>query len=168
MKTASLSSLRNPFQSARLCKSSFRSCFLLILIGGLLASCGPTQPKDPTAVVQVAYERLNEMDADGFLKYFSEDAVMVDPSGLQMDGKIAIREFVENELITSNLRFELSDLKVNGNIVTYTAKAYHYSTEVDSRSDALDVVVDGKILFEGSLETLREYCNKDPARAFCK
>jgi ketosteroid isomerase-like protein len=141
---------------------------LLILIGILLASCGPTQPKDPIAVVQAAYERLNERDVAGYLEYFSEQAVMVDPTDLQMDGKNAIREYVENELLTSNLRFELSDLQADGNTVTYTVKAFHYTTEVDSQSDTLDVVVDGKILFEGSLESFHEYCNKDPARAFCK
>ena len=169
MKTISLFSLRKPIQHACcLRKFSFRACLLLILFGFLLASCGPSQAKDPIAVVQAAYDRLNELDAEGFLKYFSEDAVMVDPAGLRMDGKEAIREYVENELIPSNLRFELSDLKADGTLVTYTIKAYHYSTEVESQSDTLDVVVNGKILFDGTVKTRRDSCDKDPAQPFCK
>ncbi len=146
--------------------SFFRSCLLLILIGVLLASCTAFQKKYPKAVVQAAFDRLNQGDAEGFLKYFAGDAVMVDPGGLLINGKTSIREKVTQELI--NLKFELSDFKVNGNQVTYAVKTYHYNIEVGSYSDSLDVVVNGRIIFDGTVATLAHYCGIDPSQAYCK
>ena len=121
----------------------FRSGLLLILIGILLASCAPAQPSDPVAVVQAAYDRLNQDDVDGYMKFLSDDAVVVDSTG-RLEGSEAIRDNLTLTWVPLDFRFELSELSSDGNEVTYTIKLYEGDRLVDTQDDGLTIVVDGK------------------------
>ena len=138
------SSLReHPQSSRRQRPSHFRSGLLLILIGILLGSCAPDQPSDPVAIVQTAYDRLNQGDLEGYVELLSNDAVMIDRTG-RFDGSQAIRDNLALNFVPSQLRFELSDLSSDGNEVTYTIKIYEDDTLVATYDDGLTIVVDGK------------------------
>jgi len=51
--------------------------------------------------------------------------------------------------------------------VTYTIKLYEDDRLVVTHDDGLTIVVDGKIIFDGT-ETYRSIeCNYNPAQAFC-
>ena len=139
---------------------------MLILIGILLVSCTPAQPGDPVAVVQAAYDRLNQDDVDGYMKFLSDDAVVIDRTG-GLDGSQAIRNDLELNFVPGQMRFELSDLSSDGNEVTYTIKVYEDDTLVATYDDGLTIVVDGKIIFDGQERYRSIKCNQDPAQAFC-
>ena len=170
--TANHSSL--PYESARLsrhhCKPVFRSGLSLILTGVffilLLASCASTPTPDPISIVQAANNRLNQDDVDGYLDYFSADAVVIDPHGTY-EGIEAIRAYTEQEVVPENYRFELRELNANGNDVTYTYDVYVNDILRDTSTDGLDVVVDGKIIFEGTGKLRTLLCIPDPKAAYC-
>lgn len=146
--------------------SPFRTGVLLALVGILLAACQPAQPSDPVAIVQAAYDRLNQDDIDGYMKLLSDDVVMIDGSG-RIDGPQAIRENLALNFVPWQIRFELSDLSSDGNVVTYTIKIYEDDTLVATYDDGLTIVVDGKIIFDGQDRYRSIECNQDPSQAFC-
>jgi hypothetical protein len=144
------------------------ACSLVIgavLLSFLLASCSPAQPTDPIAVVQTAYERLNKRDLDGFMKFASDDIVLVDPNG-RFAGREAVRDFLKSMVVEGTHRYEISNLSREGNIVNYDINVYVANQLVDS-GKGLDVVVDGLIAFEGVKGSLLSECEKDPSQAFC-
>ena len=152
--------------SRRQRKSPFLSGLLLILIGIPLASCTSAQPSDPVSVVQAAYERFNEEDVDGFMEFFSEDAVIIDVTG-RYAGSQAIRDYLIKTVMPGHHRVELSDLRSKGNVVTFTAKIYERNRWVGTEYGELDVVVGGRIIFEGDEASLLQECESDPSQAFC-
>ena len=160
----------HPQPSRRQRKSPSRSGLLLILFGILLslplASCTSAQHSDPISVVQAAYERFNEEDVDGFMEFFSEDAVSVDGTD-RYAGSQAIRDYLTSEVMPNHPRVELSDLRSKGNVVTYTCKFYERNRLKGTFYDALNVVVDDRIIFEGTKESLLQECESDPSQAFC-
>ena len=94
-------------------KSRLRlACSLVIsaiLLSFLLASCRPPQPNDPISVVQTAYKRLNEGDVDGFMKFVSDDLVIVDPNG-RFAGREAVHDFLRSMVVEGEHRYEISNL----------------------------------------------------------
>ena len=138
---------------------------IVIALAVSLASCKPAQPTDPIAVMQVSNERLNAGDVDGLMKFFAEDAIMSDPHTGRTVGSQAIREAFQG-VVKEGVRFELSDLSADGNVVTYTCYVYMGNEKIDTVK-GLDVIVDGLIIFEGTEETLRSECERDPSQAFC-
>jgi ketosteroid isomerase-like protein len=151
-------------------KSSLYPGLLLMLIGVIftfmLTCCTSTPTPDPISIVQLANDRLNQEDVDGYMELFSADAVMVDPHGTY-EGTEVIREYIEKEVVPKNYRFELRDLSTNGNDVTYTYDIYVNDILRDTSTDGLDVVVNGKIIFEGTVKLRRFMCISDPAAAYC-
>ncbi len=139
---------------------------LLTLAAGVIA-CAPARPRDPVTVVQTAYDRLNQGDVDGFMAFYSDKAVMSDPHG-RYAGAQAIREYA-GTLVSQQFRFELSNLRASGNVVTYTSKLYipvFGDTPADTLT-AVTVVADGLIIFDGTAALYRLECSKDPTQAFC-
>ncbi len=136
-----------------------------ILLSFVLASCRPAQSSDPISVVQTAYDRLNKGDVDGFMEFVSDDMVIVDPHG-RWAGREAIREFSRSVYVAGGHRVEMSDLSRDGNIVSYAYVVYEHNTLVGSGT-GLNVVVAGRIVFEGTESSLRSECERDPSQAFC-
>ena len=153
------------------CQLLLRPAFSLVitasLLSFLLASCISTSPNDPVSVVQAAYDRLNDGDVDGFMEFVSDDAVFLGSNGGKHAGSQAIREMLETEFASGNMRLELSDMRSDGNIVTYTAKIYIGKALIGDYTDGLDIVTDGKIVFDGRETWRLYYCDQDPSQAFC-
>jgi len=138
---------------------------IVIVLAVSLASCASAQPADPIAIMQASNERLNAGDLDSFMKFFAEDAVISDEHGRSV-GSQAIREYMQKEIVDKGFRFELSDLSVDGNIVTYTCHVYMGNMDLGTYT-GLDVIKDGKIIYEGSVDVYHYDCDKDPSQAFC-
>ena len=152
-------------------KSPFLSGLLLILIGilflFLLVSCKPANPSDPVAIVQAAYDRLNAGDVDGYMKYISDNALLVDVTG-RFEGAEAIRADMVSSVLPGKHRVELSDLSHKGNVVTYTASIYEGDpSRLVATAPGVAVVKDGLIIFDGDEIYYSIECNKDPSQAFC-
>jgi ketosteroid isomerase-like protein len=137
------------------------------LLSLLLASCTSSPLNDPLSVVQAANDRINDGDVDGFMEFVSDDAVFLGSNGGKYAGSQAIREMLGPEFASGNMRVELSDLRSGGNLVTYTAKIYIGKALIGEYSDGLDIVADGKIVFEGRETWRRYYCDQNPSQAFC-
>lgn len=137
---------------------------IVIALAISLASCASTRPADPIAIMQASNERINAGDVDGFMEFFAEDAVMSDEYGRSV-GHQAIREVMQ-EVVKQGIRFELSDLRVDGNVVTYTCHVFMGDKKIDTVK-SLDVIVDGLIIFEGTEDSYRSECDTDPSQAFC-
>jgi hypothetical protein len=138
---------------------------IVIALAVFITSCAPAQPTDPIAIMQAANERINAGDVDGFMEFFAEDAVMSDEHG-QSVGSQAIREYMQKEIVDKDFRFELSDLSVDGNVITYICHVYMGNMDLGTYT-GLDVIKDGKIIYEGSVDVYRYDCEKDPLQAFC-
>ncbi len=139
----------------------------VILIAASLASCATARPQDPAAVVRTAYDRLNKGDADAFTSLYSDTALLIDPHG-RYAGSQAIHDYA-SELVSQQFRFELSELSVDGNVVTYVSRLYMpiYGDKPADTLNGLSVVADGLILFDGTPALYRLECTKDPTQAFC-
>lgn len=137
------------------------------LMVALAVGCAPAVPAaDPTEIVKAAYERIGAGDLDGFMAYYAEDAVLSDKFG-RANGLAAIRKIYEGDLAEAGLRFEVGDFKADGNVVTFTNKVYQGDVLVDTIA-ALDVVANGKIVFDGSADMYQKECEYDPSQKFCQ
>jgi SnoaL-like domain len=143
----------------------FRTLAVGILFSFLLASCASAKPSDPVSVVQAAFDRLNMGDLDGMMELYSEEAVMCSPGGC-FHGAQEIRDKLTSYM-TLRRRIELSNLSSDGNVVTFYFKSYQGNFLAEDVPDGLDVVVDGRIIFDGSKADLRIECDRDPSQAFC-
>jgi len=138
---------------------------LLVLATIVLVSCSPTLPRDPVAVLQAAYDSANQGDVDGFMQFVSEDTVLY--FGERYTGTQAIREFVQESFGAGTFRLEITDLIADGDVVTYSHKGYSGEELLGSGDDGLAVIVDGKILFDGTEGDRLQECSREPAQAFC-
>ena len=140
---------------------------IVILLSAFLASCSSAQTGDPVSIVQTAYDRINKGDVDGFMELLADNAVVIDRSG-RYAGSEAIRKYLEQDFVPEHVRIELSALSADGNVVTYTSKVYLGDKLLATYNDALDVVVDGKIIFDGTKSYLDDECNRDSSQVFCQ
>ncbi len=154
-------------QLSRRRKSLLCIGLLLALSGIFLVACSSTQSSDPVAVVQTAYDHINKGEYESFMDHLTEDAVMRDaccryasPSG--------ILHHLTTDYAPVNMKFELSNFKADGNVVTYDVLVFQGDKLVAARSDALNIIDNGQILFDGT-EALRLIdCKLDAAQDFCK
>ena len=148
----------------------FPSVSILIFIGILLAifltSCTSDHASDPSSIVQTAYDRLNKGDVDGFMELVSEDAVFIDTGGGRHVGSQDLRKVFE-DMVKSHFRVELSDLSADGNVVTFTAAVYQGDQLVGTFEDAIDIIANGQIIFDGTKGDLEQECKSHPDQAFC-
>lgn len=148
-------------------QSIFYRGLLLILVGILLASCSSAKSDESIAVVQAAYDRLNAGDADGFLEYFTDDAVMMSDDG-EATSPLVARYFIL-DFIKQEYRVEISDLTADGNVVGFTYDLYFRDTNKATYTDYVDVIKDGKIIFDGRDMFRSAYCEQvRNTQAFCK
>ena len=143
----------------------FRTIVVVILIPFLIASCASSKTIDPISVVQAANDHLSNGELDGMMEFYSADAVMCSPGGCY-HGSQEIRDKL-TFYMTLHRRIELSDLSADGNVVTFSLKAYQGDILAENVPDGLDVVVDGLIIFDGTKMLLSKECDKNPSQAFC-
>ncbi len=139
----------------------FAACTLLVL----LAACAPSPAPDAAVIVKAAYDRLAAGDVDGFMGYFAEQAIMED-SDARYTGARAIRLHIENDLVAAHIRVELSNVVANGEVVTYIASIY-IGNVLLANEPSVDVVADGKIIYDGTQLRYASECAQDPPPAFC-
>ncbi len=139
---------------------------ILLALAVSLASCAPAR-FNPIEILKSAYDRLNAGDVDGYMKYIADDAIIEDSSG-RFQGAEAIRADVVSSVLPGKHRFELSDLRRKGNVVTYTIDIYegdpsrHVATAL-----SIAVLKNGLIIFDGDDFFYRFECDQDPSQAFC-
>ncbi len=142
-----------------------RSGLFLVCIALLLISCASTPSSNPLSVVQGVFESLNKADIDGYVSYYADDAVMCSPGGC-FHGTEEIKAKM-GSYMQLHRRFEISDMKANGNEVTYVFKGFEGDRLVESANDGLFVVLDGKVIFDGSEALRTKECKLDSSQAFC-
>ena len=147
-------------------RSPFRSGLLLILFGILLASCASEKPSDPVSIVQAAYDRLNSGDFDGYMELLSDDVVVMDRTG-RWEGAEAVRADLEQNYGPQGVLFEPSNMRSDGNVVTYTVNVFKKGVLVHTYDVFIDIIADGKIIFEGPQYLLLQECDRNPSQAFC-
>jgi ketosteroid isomerase-like protein len=140
--------------------------FIGILLSLFLASCTSAKSSDPISIVQTAYDRLNKGDVDGFMELLSADAVVIDVDGGRHVGSQDIRKVFE-DMVTSHFRVELSDISADGNVVTFTATVYQGDQLFGTYHDAVDIIANGQIIFDGTKVDLEQECKSNPAQTFC-
>jgi ketosteroid isomerase-like protein len=140
---------------------------VLILVAILLTACTSAESKESIATVQAAYDRLNAGDADGFLEYFTDDAVMMSDSG--EPGFPLMARYYIHDFVKQGYQVKLSDITADGNVVKFVYDLYLRDTSKATFSDYVDVVVDGKIIYDGRDMFRTVYCEQRlNEKAFCK
>jgi len=149
---------------------------LLIGIAGLLAACSGTAPAptpqtvapsveaptaaptavkpaptDPIAIVQLYYEALNVKDIDTAMSFIADDAVFANPTGKYV-GKDEIRASLDGQA-NANITFELSHFREGSGRVVYDYRVLQNGGLLESGTDGVTIVKDGKIVFDGTERT---------------
>ena len=112
---------------------------LVIAVGSACASTQPTT--DPIAVIQAFHDALNSGDLDEAMSYVTDHAKFITDN--VYIGKAEVRDFFQGE-VDRNTHYELSGLKLEGDIVTWNVQAASDLGGFESPSEAL--VRDGKIV----------------------
>ncbi len=110
---------------------------LMSMLVTLLASaCASTQPiTEPIAVIEAFEEALNDGDLDTAMSFVADDAIFV--VGSLYTGKTEITELYQ-ELLGVGYQSELSDLRADGDKVSWTEEA---TMSVGAHEHQLEAVV---------------------------
>jgi len=92
-----------------------------MLVTVLASACASTQPiTEPVAVIEAFYEALNDGDLDTAMSFVADDARFI--IDILYSGKAEIRDFYREDLGVGS-QYELSDLRADGEEVSWTEKA---------------------------------------------
>jgi len=103
-------------------------------------------------VVQKYYEALNAKHLDLAMSFIANDALFINPTGTY-DGAKAIRESLAG-LNTDGITFELSNFRNTDGKIAYDYKVLQSGNVLDQGTNGLTVVKDGKVVFDGTEDTL--------------
>ena len=109
------------------------------------------QPNESLFVVQEFYEALNAKDVDTAMTWVAPDALFANPTG-KFEGQDAIRASLESQA-RDGITFELSKFHMIGTRVSYDYKVMSGSEQLESGTNGLTIVKDGKVVFDGTQET---------------
>ena len=117
---------------------------LLLVFIVTVSACGTSQEStDPASVIQAHFEALGAGDVEEALALVADDATF-NILGDVFTGKAQIREEAQKVVSNRSPSYELSNIQVDGDKVTYTNKVTIGSTVHILTSEA--VVQDGKIV----------------------
>lgn len=116
----------------------------LIIFDGLTGA-------EPEFVVQRYYQALNAKDVDLAMSFVAADAVFANPTG-QYTGAAEIRPSLEG-LVKDGITFELTNLRPSDGRVVYDYRVLQGEALLDSGTDGLTIVNDGRIVFDGTERT---------------
>jgi ketosteroid isomerase-like protein len=122
----------------------------LIVFDGLLPSA-PQPPTDPTGVVETFYDAVNTGNLDSALSFVAEDALFINPIG-QFAGKDEVSENLAG-VIRDGLTFDFSNFRVCDGRVVMAYEVSQNGARLDAGDGGLTIVEDGKIIFDGTLDT---------------
>jgi ketosteroid isomerase-like protein len=104
-----------------------------------------------TQVVQAYYAAVNAADIDQAATFLAQDVVFINPTG-SYSGLDAVRKSLDAQS-GEGLTFDLSKLKDDNGRVTYDYAVKVGDTVLDSGTNGLTIVKDGKIVFDGTTDT---------------
>lgn len=104
-------------------------------------------------VVQKYYEALNAGELDLAMLFIASDAVFINPTGTY-EGFNAIRESL-NGIVTDDISFDLSNFRNTDGSIAYDYKVMQGSNLLDQGTNGLTLVKDGKIVFDGTEDTVQ-------------
>jgi ketosteroid isomerase-like protein len=110
------------------------------------------EPAEQIWVVQKYYEALNAKQLDLAMSFIASDALFINPTGTY-EGAEAIRESLAG-LNTDGITFELSNFRNTLGKVVYDYKVLQGANLLDQGTNGLTMVKDGKIVFDGTEDTL--------------
>lgn len=127
----------------------------LVLVGSLgtlaASASAPAQAQDPVTVVQTYYDAYNNKDVDAAMENIAADAIFINPIGT-FKGADEIRAHLQS-IINDDLKFELSNFVNDNGRVTYGYEVIIGGETVETGTDGLTIVKDGKIVFDGTVGT---------------
>src|SRR5919108_179184 len=103
-------------------------------------------------VVQKYYEALNAKQLDLAMSFIAGDALFINPTGTY-EGAEAIRESLAG-LNTDGITFDLSNFRNTDGKIIYDYKVMQAGNVLDQGTNGLTVVKDGKVVFDGTEDTL--------------
>ena len=103
-------------------------------------------------VVQKYYEALNAKQLDLAMSFIAPDALFINPTGTY-EGAEAIRESLAG-LNTDGITFDLSNFRNTDGKIIYDYKVMQAGNVLDQGTNGLTVVKDGKVVFDGTEDTL--------------
>ena len=116
---------------------------LFIVLAQALAACGASTPTDPAAIAQNFYKVVNEGDIDAAMALVSDDVQC--RGACYLNGIESFRAYIQGG-INANGKTEISDLKVEGDTVTYHWIAYTKEGFIDAQGEETLNIKDGKII----------------------
>jgi hypothetical protein len=126
---------------------------LIVACALFLSACAPSaDSSDPIVVVKNYYEALNTQNLDLAMSFIASDAVFINPTGTY-EGTSAIRESLEG-LGLDGITFELSNFRNTNGSVSYDYKVLQGDNLLDQGTNGLTIVENGKIVFDGTEDTL--------------
>lgn len=132
---------------------SLSALFLGSLLVFIMSACQSniTTDSEAVAIVQAYYDALNQQQIDKAMTYIADDASFINPTG-SYEGKEAIQSSLEG-LATDGITFKLNAFKDDNGRVTYDYEVLMGEQVLDTGSNGLTIVRDGKIVFDGTEET---------------
>jgi ketosteroid isomerase-like protein len=128
---------------------------LAIIDNGLITFDGfvndVPQPLDAVGVVEAYYAALNAGDLEGTMGFVADEALFRNPLG-EYTGSEAISTHLAS-VIADGLTFTLTDFRVCDGRVVYDYEVLQNGTPIGSGDDRLTIAQDGKIVFDGTVET---------------
>lgn len=103
-------------------------------------------------VVQKYYEALNAKKLDLAMSFIALDALFINPTG-SYEGADAIRESLAG-LNTEGITFDLSNFRNTDGQIVYDYKVMQGANLLDQGTNGLTIVKDGKVVFDGTEDTL--------------
>lgn len=126
-----------------------RLSILGIVLLTLVTACSSLQPADPVSVLQTAYQHANNGDIESFMALVHPSATFINDRG-RYNLPETIRRHFQRIYQEGTFRVELSDLKSEGNSVTYSYEKYQGDELIASGQDGIAIVSDGLIIFDHS------------------
>ena len=103
-------------------------------------------------VVQKYYEALNAKDLDLAMSFIASDALFINPTGTY-EGADTIRESLAG-LNKDGITFNLSNFRNTDGTVIYDYEVLQGGNVLDKSTNGLTMVKDGKIVFDGTEDTV--------------
>lgn len=126
----------------------------LLAIGAMLAlliaACGPAS-SDPTTIVKRYYEAVNKKELDTAMTFIADNAVFVNPYG-KFTGRDDVRASLKL-VMDDGITFDLSNFREADGRVVYDYTVKVGGEAVETGTDGLTIVRDGKIALDATERT---------------
>jgi limonene-1,2-epoxide hydrolase len=130
---------------------SNRSLALLAVsfgLAGTFCGGGESASGDPVQVVKAFFADLNAHQIDKAMRYVAPGAVFDEPIG-RFTGRAAVRRLLLRE-VSDGMVVHHSNFRVHGDRVIYDFRLTEYFGTVATGNNGLDIVKDGKIVYDGT------------------